>query len=126
MENFFQSLLAKTREVVGITTNEISEKINTLIQQPTFSVEELAAFVATHPDTSFKEKSMLGIKLNSYELLIGDVHFHLETKGHAGEYILELLIRNKVENLFQYYSYEHNLKTNKPLRLSNNINELLH
>jgi hypothetical protein len=125
MNTLLQSILDKTRESVEHTTHSIVEKIETLLQEPTFSIEELSSFVATHPNTIFAEKSLLGIHFYFYELKLNDMFFYLETKGHSGSYILELLITNQTKTLFQYYSYQHKLNPTKPLKLTDSINGVI-
>ncbi|MFC4322124.1 hypothetical protein [Litchfieldia salsa] len=122
MNQLLQSILEKTRESVEQTTHLIVERIETLLHEPTFSVEELASFVASHPNTSFSQKFLLGIHYYFYELKLNNMVFYLETKGTNGSYILELLITNETKTLFQFYSYENKLKPTKPLKLSETIN----
>lgn len=125
MNVILKSILDKTRETFEHTTLAVIEKIDTFLQSPTFSIEELAAFIAAHPNTVFEHKTLLGLQYHFYTLNIGDVSFHLETKGETGAHILQLLIVNPNETLFSYHSYEDKINTHRRLRLSDSINNLV-
>jgi len=125
MDNLLKVLTDKTRSTLHHATNSIKDKLDILLQKPTLSVEELASYIATHPHTQHERKNYLGIQLNFYQLMVENLVFYLETKGTSGEYILKLSIHSNQEQLFEYNSYQHKVSPQKPLKLTDSINNLI-
>ncbi|MDF0726873.1 hypothetical protein PY093_09110 [Cytobacillus sp. S13-E01] len=123
-------LLAKVvdtlKTTVGQTSHVVKENVEYLLQKPTVSLEDLAAFVATHPDVTYKTKKLLDLRFNFYELVIHDLSFHLETKGESGEHILELYVAAPHQKVFEYHSFKNRQPTDKPIRLPNTLNQIVH
>ncbi|MBD8067747.1 hypothetical protein [Bacillus sp. PS06] len=125
MNTFLKSILDKTWESVEHTTQAITQKIEAMLKEPSFSIEELASFVAAHEYTNFNQRSLLGITFHFYELKLNDLTFYLETKGESGSYILELLITNSTNTLVQYYSYQHKSNPTKAVKLTDQITQMM-
>jgi len=122
MDTLLKKIADKTRSTLYHATHTMKDKLETLLQKPTLSVEELASFIATHPHTKHDHKTYLEIQFHFYQLMIDELVFHLETKGSSGSYILQLTIHNDQEQLFEYRSYQHKVSPQKPLKLTESIN----
>ena len=126
VNNLLAKVVDTLKTTVGQTSHVVKENVEYLLQKPTVSLEDLAAFVATHPDVTYKTKKLLGLRFNFYELMIHDLSFHLETKGENGEHILELHVTAPYQSVFEYHSFKNKKATDKPIRLPNSLNEIVH
>jgi len=123
--NLFKLLTEKTRTALEQTSNAVRDKIEFVLQKPSLSIEELATFIKTHPNANIETKNYLGITYSFYNLHIEDLTFHLETKGENSDYILQLLIQDQKQPIFDYFSYKQKGSTQKHVKLSNAVNEVV-
>ncbi len=106
VNQFIRDITAKAKDTLSTTTQIVKEKINTVLQRPMATIDDLAQYISTHPDTSFDTKEFLGFQYHFHHLKVSDTTFYLETKGNDGEYILELSVSSPEGSLFEYHSFE--------------------
>ena len=121
--NLFKQLAEKTRTALEQTTTAVREKIEFILQKPSLSITELASFISKHPNATIKSKNYLGIHYTFYNLNIEGLTFYLETKGQTSDYILQLVIQDDNQTIYDYFSYRDKISTQKHVKLSNAVNE---
>ncbi|MEH7385345.1 hypothetical protein V7147_08055 [Bacillus sp. JJ1521] len=106
VNQFIRDITTKAKDTISTTTQIVKEKINTVLQRPMATIDDLAQYISTHPDTSFDTKEFLGFQYHFYHLKLTDTTFYLETKGRHGDYILDLSVTSPEGILFEYHSFE--------------------
>ncbi|MCH1627082.1 hypothetical protein [Fredinandcohnia quinoae] len=101
-------------------------KVNEFFQKPSISLEELASFISSHPDTGCETKEFLGFQYSFYQLNIEDLTFYLETKGQQGEYILDLTVSDQLKTLFEYHSFDKKHAQDTKLHIPDAIKTIVH
>lgn len=125
MNDLLKKIVTNVKTTLDQTSHVVKDKVEVLLQKPTLSIEDLAAFIATHPEVSFKTRELLGLRFTTYEVKIGQLTMKLETKGGTVGNILELHVISPEETLFQFHSYKNIKATDKPIRLPVELNELM-
>jgi hypothetical protein len=126
MNELLKSIVTNVKTMLGQTSHLVMDKVEEMLQKPTISIEDLATFIATHPEVNFKTRELLGLRFTTYEVKIGHLTMNLETKGKSIRNILELHVTSQDDTLLQFYSYKNKQATDKPLRLPTELNELVH
>lgn len=106
VNQFIRDITTKAKDTFSSTSQIVKEKINTVLQRPMATIDDLAHFISTHPDTSFDTKEFLGFQYHFYHLSLADTTFYLETKGNHGDYILDVSVSSPEGKLFEYHSFE--------------------
>ena len=106
VNQLIRDITTKAKDTLSTTSQIVKEKINTVLNRPMSTIDELAEYISTHPDTSFDVKEFLGFQYHFYHLKIDDTTFYLETKGNHGDYILDLTVSSPEGTLFEYHSFE--------------------
>ncbi|MEH7381542.1 hypothetical protein V7138_13865 [Bacillus sp. JJ1533] len=106
VNEFIRGITTKAIDTFSNTSQIVKEKINTVLQRPMATIDDLAHYISTHPDTSFDTKEFLGFQYHFYHLKVSDTTFYLETKGNDGDYILDLSVSSPDGILFEYHSFE--------------------
>lgn len=106
VNQIIRDITTKAKDTLTTTSQMVKEKINTVLNRPMSTIDQLAEYISTHPDTSFDVKEFLGFQYHFYHLKIADTTFYLETKGDHGDYILELTVSSSEGTLFEYHSFE--------------------
>ncbi|THE10864.1 hypothetical protein E1I69_17135 [Bacillus timonensis] len=106
VQQFIRDITTKAKDTLSNTSQMVKEKINTVLQKPMATIDDLAQYISTHPDTSFDTKEFLGFQYHFYHLKVSDIIFYLETKGDHGDYILDLSVCSPEGTLFEYHSFE--------------------
>lgn len=125
MNDLLKKIVTNVKAALDQTSYAVKDKVDILLQKPTLSIEDLAVFIATHPEASFKTRELLGLRFTTYEVKMGRLTMKLDTKGGTVGNILELHVGSPEETLFQFHSYKNNKATDKPLRLPHELNELV-
>ncbi|MDR4887236.1 hypothetical protein RGU12_06650 [Fredinandcohnia sp. QZ13] len=106
VQQFIRDITTKAKDTFSNTSQLVKEKINTVLQRPMATIDDLAQYISAHPDTSFDTKEFLGFQYHFYHLKVSDFVFYLETKGDHGDYILDLSVCSPEGTLFEYHSFE--------------------
>ncbi|WP_010283558.1 hypothetical protein [Bacillus timonensis] len=106
VNQFIQDITTKAKDTLTTTSQMVKEKINTVLQRPMATIDDLAQYISTHPGTSFDTKEFLGFQYHFYHLKVEDTTFYLETKGNHGDYILDVSVSSPEGILFEYHSFE--------------------
>ncbi|MEH7222709.1 hypothetical protein V7112_02750 [Bacillus sp. JJ1566] len=106
VNQFIRDITTKAKETFSNTSQIVKEKINTVLHRPMATIDDLAHYISTHPDTSFDKKEFLGFQYHFYHLKLADTTFYLETKGKQSDYILDLSVASNEGKLFEYHSFE--------------------
>ncbi|MBM4762924.1 hypothetical protein [Bacillus sp. B15-48] len=91
----------------------IKEKYFQLADIPSVSVQELADFVQSHPNTAKNQKKLLGITFTFYHLQIENNSFYLETNDFR---ILQLDVFLNGTPFIAYRSYRDFYRLNTPIK----------
>ncbi|QOR67376.1 hypothetical protein IM538_04345 [Cytobacillus suaedae] len=125
MNDLLKRIATNVKTTLGQTSHVVKDKVEVMLQKPTLSIEDLAAFIATHPEVSVKTRELLGLRFTTYEVKMGRLTMKLETRGGTVNNILELHVGSPEETLLQFNSYKNNKATDKPLRLPPELNEIV-
>ncbi|MEH7238361.1 hypothetical protein [Bacillus sp. JJ1562] len=106
VNQFIRDITTKAKDTFSNTSQIVKEKINTVLHRPMATIDDLAKYISTHPDTSFDTKEFLGFQYHFYHLRFADTTFYLETKGDHGDYILDLSVASPEGTIFEYHSFE--------------------
>lgn len=121
-----KTLTTMIKGKLGTASQVVLAKINTFFQKPNFTLEELAAFISSHPNTGYETKEFLGFHYSFHKLQIEDITFNLETKGPQGEYILDLTVSDQQKTLFEYHSFDNNHDQDHKFHMPEVITNLVH
>jgi hypothetical protein len=105
----------KAMAAVSKVKANIKETYYQLAHVPSASVQQLADFIRTHPDTQINKKELLGITYTFYSLQVGNENFYLETNAAK---ILQLDGYANGEQFVSYRSYRDSYDLNTPIKLS--------
>ncbi|MFT4415888.1 hypothetical protein ACLM5H_18675 [Fredinandcohnia humi] len=126
VNQFLRELTAKAKTTLNQTSHAVKAKLDSVLHKPSLTIDELAQFIARHPNTIFDTKVFLGFQYHFYHLTIEDTTFYLETKGDQGDYILELTVNNSCGTIFDYHSFEHKYNLDEKVRVPEVITNLVH
>ncbi|WP_053362870.1 hypothetical protein [Bacillus sp. FJAT-27251] len=105
----------KAMTAVSKVKANLKETYYQLAHIPSVSVQQLADFIRTHPDTQVSKKELLGIHYSFYKLQAGNENFYLETNGSR---ILQLDGYANGEAFVSYRSYRDSYDLNTPIKLN--------
>ena len=125
VNQFIRDIKSKAKDTFTTTSQMVKEKINNVLQRPMATIDDLAQYIATHPDTSFDTKEFLGFQYHFYHLTLADTAFYLETKGDHGDYILDLSVSSPEGILFEYHSFEKKLKVDDKVPIPANLANII-
>lgn len=125
VNQFIRDLTTKAKETFSTTSQIVKEKINTVLHKPMATIDDLAQYISTHPNTSFDTKEFLGFQYHFYHLKIDDNTFYLETKGNHGDYILDLSVSSPEGILFEYHSFEKKYDVDDKIPIPANLADII-
>ncbi|MFS0862484.1 hypothetical protein [Fredinandcohnia sp. 179-A 10B2 NHS] len=128
VNQFLRNITNMAKTTINHTSNAVKAKLDSVLHKPsmTLTIDELAQYIATHPDTVFDTKVFLGFQYNFYHLKVDDKVFYLETKGDKGDYILELSVKTPTDILFDYHSCDHKADSEEKIRIPEHLEKLVH
>lgn len=126
VQEFVKNIVNKAKDTIGLTTDSVKGKMDTLFHRTPLTIEELVEFIMKHPNTEFDMKEFLGFQYKFFQLKLEEASFYLETKGD-GDYVLELTITSPEKILYEYHAYEHtNFNPDEIIHLPEAIHHLVH
>jgi len=125
VNQFIRDITTKAKDTFSTTSQNVKEKINTVLQKPMATIDDLAQYISSHPDTSFDTKEFLGFQYHFYHLKVEDTTFYLETKGDHGDYILDLSVSSPEGVLFEYHSFEKKHKIDDKIPIPANLASII-
>ncbi|MCA1030844.1 hypothetical protein LCL95_07420 [Bacillus timonensis] len=125
MNQIMKTLASKAKTTIEQTAQTVREKLGNIGLKPSLCLDEIASFIATHPDVTFETKEFLGFKYYFYTLTVNDLTFFLETRGGSGNYILKLQITSTEDTLYSYHSYQDKQSLTEPIRLCTEITDTI-
>ncbi|MFC3885841.1 hypothetical protein ACFOU2_21140 [Bacillus songklensis] len=117
--NTLQSIYQDVRQIFQQGTQSVKDKLTSLFQHETMTVEEIADFIQHHPNTMRTQQTLLGITYHFYHLHLEEATFYMEAKGKQGEHILYATAYIDSQVLFTYRSYGENPSLNKKVAIHN-------
>lgn len=112
-----KTVLTKLAEKITGTFNQIQDTVSSYLHSEKITISDLATFIKEDANTLKKSKHFLGLDFNQYELIQGDLHFILETKGKEVEKILALTLYSKGNAFIKYRSYDPKTNSTKTISI---------
>lgn len=113
MSNYFDKMVTKVKDSIAHATDSVRKGFITLTGESFVSVNQLAEFIKEHKETKTECKYLLGNYYYFSHLQENGIHYYLETNGN---YILQLDVSTKNQNLIAYRSYKDKLSLNSPIK----------
>lgn len=102
MNNLLKHLANKAQETVGQAVEYVKEKLTTILDTKSVTIQQLADYVSTHAETNVENKELLGLHFSFYQLERDGIHYDLEMKGTS---ILQLDVHTAEHTIVSYRSY---------------------
>ncbi|WP_449539276.1 hypothetical protein [Ferdinandcohnia sp. Marseille-Q9671] len=125
VNQIIRDITTKAKATLSTTSQLVKDKLNTVLNKPTVTIDDLAQYISTHPDTVFDTKEFLGFQYHFYHLKVADNAFYLETKGDHGDYILDLSVSSPEGTLFEYHSFEKKYDVDEKVPVPQNLAQMI-
>lgn len=116
MNRSFNNFWDKTKITLNQAFSHAKETIYSITSTPSASVQQIADYIVSHPDSKISKKDYLGVTFIFYELTQEQMRYYLETKNTK---ILQLDVHSHQHNVISYRSYRDHHSLNTPLKFPN-------
>jgi hypothetical protein len=113
MNNSINQLINKAKLTFNQAFAHAKETIYTMTGTSSASVQQIADYIISHPDTKVERKQYIGVPLSFYELKNGEMNYYLEMNNHK---VLQLDVHSHSHSVVSYRSYRDQLSLNTPVK----------
>lgn len=103
MKEKLKILINKTREKLDRAAHALKDKVEEMSGAETYTIEDIANFITSHPDTKLTKKNYLGMDYYFHKLEYYGFIFYMESKA---SHILQLDVQSPAEPVVSYRSYK--------------------
>ncbi|MBM7587067.1 hypothetical protein JOC86_003619 [Bacillus pakistanensis] len=113
MDGYLNNFVETAKSAYYQANTYVREKLFAITGTPSATVNQLATFIKTHPNTEKNNKELLGLTFSHYHLESDHIHYYLETKG---QHILELDVYTDDHKVVSYRGYHDQQTIDTPLK----------
>lgn len=113
MNQSMNNLISKAKVALNHAFGHAKETIYSMTGTSSATVQQIAEFVMSHPDTRVVKKQYIGVPLTFYELDHGLMKYYLETNNGK---ILHMDVHSNNHTVISYRSYRDYSTLNNPVK----------
>jgi hypothetical protein len=113
MNQSLNNLINKAKLTLNQAFGHAKETLYSLTGTSSATVQQIADYIVSHPDTKVVKKQYIGVPLAFYQLKQGDMDYYLEMNSNK---VLQLDVHSHNHSVVSYRSYRDQLALDRPLK----------